>query len=103
MGWVFLILAIVLEVTGTIAMKFSDGLTRLVPALVMFLCYGLSLVALAYAVKRIDLSLSYAIWSGLGTALVALAGIFWFQEALSGIKLLSLGLIITGVIGLRFA
>ncbi|SDC31593.1 small multidrug resistance pump [Melghirimyces thermohalophilus] len=103
MGWVFLILAIVLEVTGTITMKFSHGFTRLLPTLVMFVMYGLSLTALTFAVKRIDLSLSYAIWAGVGTALVTAAGILWFQEPLNTSKLVSLALIIAGVVGLKLA
>jgi small multidrug resistance pump len=53
------------------------------------------------AVKRIDMSVSYAIWSGVGTALVALIGVFWFRESLTGVQVASIGLIIAGVIGLR--
>ncbi|PTX53693.1 small multidrug resistance pump [Melghirimyces profundicolus] len=103
MSWVFLILAIVLEVAGTISMKFSQGFTRLLPTLAMFILYGLSFTSLTIAVKKIDLSLSYAIWAGLGTAMVTLAGVFWFQEPVNVSKLVSLSLIIAGVVGLKLA
>ncbi|MFC4075799.1 DMT family transporter [Salinithrix halophila] len=103
MGWVFLILAIVLEVAGTISMKFSEGFTRPLFAVMMVLFYGTSFTCLTVAVKGLDLSLSYAIWAGVGTALVTVAGIFWFQEPVNGAKLVSLGLIIAGVVGLKLA
>ncbi|OYD08466.1 DMT family transporter [Paludifilum halophilum] len=103
MSWIFLILAIVLEVTGTVSMKLSEGFTKLVPSVLMFVCYGLSLFSLTMAVKKIDLSLSYATWAGLGTAFVTLVGILWFQETANAFKLVSLALIIVGVVGLKLA
>jgi len=53
------------------------------------------------AVKKIDVSVSYAIWSGVGTATIALIGVFWFREALTWIQVASIVLIVAGVIGLR--
>jgi len=101
MSWLYLVLAIVLEVSGTTSMKVSQGFTRVVPSVLMFLFYGLSLSALTLALKKIDVSVAYAVWSGLGTALIASVGVLWFREPLNAMKIMSLLLIILGVIGLN--
>jgi len=99
--WAFLILAIILEVSGTIAMKLSEGFTRLAPLIAMFVFYMLGLSVLALVLKRIDVGVAYAVWSGLGTALIAAIGVFWFKEPLTTIKIISICLIIIGVVGLN--
>jgi small multidrug resistance pump len=103
MSWLYLVLAIVLEVSGTTSMKLSQGFTKLFPTLLMFLLYGLSLSALTLALKRIDVSVAYAVWSGLGTALIATVGVLWLKEPLNTLKVVSLMLIIIGVIGLNLS
>ncbi|MEW6771462.1 MAG: multidrug efflux SMR transporter [Bacillota bacterium] len=101
MSWIYLVLAIVLEVSGTTCMKLSQGFTRFLPSVLMFLLYGLSLGSLTLALKKIDVSLAYAVWSGLGTALIAAVGILWFKEPAGAPKVFCLGLIIIGVAGLH--
>jgi small multidrug resistance pump len=101
MSWLYLVLAIVLEVSGTTSMKLSQGFTKILPSMLMFLFYGLSLSALTLALKKIDVSVAYAVWSGLGTALIASVGVLWFREPLNALKIISLLLIILGVIGLN--
>lgn len=101
MHWFYLIAAIALEVSGTTCMKLSQGFTKVLPSVLMFVFYGLCFSSLTFAIKRIEVSVAYAIWSGLGTALIATIGIIWFKEPVTAIKLLSLGLIIVGVIGLN--
>jgi small multidrug resistance pump len=101
MAWVYLIFAILAEVAGTTSMKLSEGFTRTAPSAFIFVFYGLSLALLTLALKRLDVSLSYAIWSGLGTALIAAIGILWFREPVTLLKLVSLALIVAGVIGLN--
>ncbi|MBW1951820.1 MAG: multidrug efflux SMR transporter [Deltaproteobacteria bacterium] len=103
MTWFFLILAIILEVSGTISMKLSQGFSKFLPSLAMFIFYGFSLVSLTLALKKIDVSIAYAVWSGLGTALIATAGMMWFKEPVSVFKLISLGLVIIGIIGLNLS
>ncbi len=95
--------AIVLEISGTTALKLSDGFTRPLPAAVVIVCYSSSFVVLSWALRGIDLSTAYAVWSGVGTALVAAIGIVWFGEPAGFWKLLSLLLIIIGVAGLHLA
>ncbi len=100
-SWFYLVVAIVFETAGTTALKLSEGFTRLVPSLLMVLCYALSFSVFALALKRIDVGVGYAIWAGLGTALIAAIGVVVFKEHLSAMKLLSLALIIGGVVGLN--
>jgi small multidrug resistance pump len=99
--WFCLAGAIMLEIAGTMSMKLSQGFTRTVPSVLLFVCYGISFALMTVAVKRIDVSVSYAIWSGVGTATIALIGVFWFRESLTWIQVASIVLIVTGVIGLR--
>ena len=101
MSFLYLVFAILFEVAGTTSMKLAEGFTKMLPSVLVFVFYGLSLAALTMALKKIDLSIAYAIWSGLGTALIAMIGVMWFHEPLTAIKTLSLMLIIAGVIGLN--
>jgi small multidrug resistance pump len=96
--WIYLVIAILTEVVGTTMMKVSQGLTRLIPAVLMFVLYGVSFVFMALALKKIEVSTAYAIWSVLGTALIAAIGIMWFQESFSIPKLVGTVLIIGGVV-----
>ncbi len=102
-SWLFLLIAIVSEVAGTICMKLSAGLTKAVPIVAMAVLYAISFAALALSLKTIDVSVSYAVWSGLGTAIIAVASYFIFGEPLGGIKVASICLIILGVVGLNLA
>jgi len=102
MSWIYLLVAILFEVSGTTCMKLSQGFTRLVPSVLLFTFFALSFGAATLAIKRIEISVAYAVWSGVGTALIALVGIVWFKESLSLIKVASLALIILGIVGLNF-
>jgi small multidrug resistance pump len=101
MSWILLIAAICMEVCGTTCLKLSDGLTRWLPSVLIFVFYSLSFTMMAFAVKKLDLSLTYAIWSGVGTFLIALIGLFWFKEQFTLLKAFSMALVIAGVIGLN--
>ncbi|MFZ0532748.1 MAG: multidrug efflux SMR transporter [Anaerolineales bacterium] len=96
--WLYLLIAILTEVVGTTLMKVSQGLTRLIPSVFMFVLYGISFVFMALALKKIEVSTAYAIWSGLGTAMIAMIGIVWFRESFNLPKLVGLVLIIGGVV-----
>lgn len=102
-AWIFLISAIVFEVLGTTAMKLSEGFTKTIPSVAMGIFYILSLTALTYALKKFDVSMAYAIWSGVGTALITLIGIWYFKESVSVVKIASISLIILGVVGLHLS
>jgi len=99
--WLALAGAIVLEIAGTVSMKVSHGFTRSVPSVLLFVFYALSFGLMTVAVKKIDMSVSYAIWSGVGTATIAVIGVFAFRESLTAAQVVSIVLIVAGVIGLR--
>lgn len=103
MTWLYLVLAILLEVCGTTCMKLSQGFTKTVPSTLLFVFYTLSFGMLTMALKKLDVSVAYAVWSGMGTALIATIGVLWFKEPVTALKLISLGLIILGVVGLNLS
>ena len=101
--WFFLISAILLEVAGTTAMKFSQGFTKIVPSVLMAVLFLSSLAMLTLALKKFEIGMAYAIWSGLGTVLIAVLGIYLFNETASLMKFFSILLIIAGVVGLHLS
>ena len=101
LSWLYLLIAIVLEVCGTTSMKLSEGFTRLAPSILMFVFYLASLAVLNLALKEIPVSVTYAVWAGVGTALIAVVGVAWFGEPISPVKAGSILLIILGVVGLN--
>jgi small multidrug resistance pump len=100
-AWLYLATAILFEVAGTLSMRLSEGFTKPLPSTLVFVCYAVSFIAMTFAIKRIDMSVTYAIWSATGTALIATIGIAYFDEPLTALKIFSLLLIILGVIGLN--
>jgi small multidrug resistance pump len=96
--WIYLLIAILTEVVGTTMMKVSQGLTKLLPSALMFAMYIVSFVFMAFALKKIEVSTAYAIWSGLGTALIAMIGVLAFRESFNIPKLAGIILIIGGVV-----
>ncbi len=101
--WLLLACAIVLEVAGTTSMKLSHGFDHLIPSILLFVFYAASFVAFTFALKKIEISVAYAIWAGVGTGLVALIGILYFRETINMIKIISILLIIVGVTGLNLS
>ncbi|MEZ5651899.1 MAG: multidrug efflux SMR transporter [Burkholderiaceae bacterium] len=103
MHWFHLATAIAFEVIGTTCLKLSAGFTKIVPVVVMFSCFAIAFYFNALALRVLDLSITYAIWSGVGTAATAVIGILFFKEPLTALKLVSILLIVAGVVGLRFS
>lgn len=103
MSWVYLFGAILFEVTGTISMKLSQGLTKMGPSIMIFVCYAVAFTLVTLAIRKIELSVAYTIWSGVGTVLVALVGIFYFGEQANVFKILSIVLVVLGVVGLKIS
>ena len=100
---VYLLLAIVFEVAGTSCLKLSHGFSRLLPSALMGVFYIVCFGFLTIAVKKIDVSIAYAIWSGLGTALIAAIGILWFREPVTLLKMAGLLAIIGGAVALNLS
>jgi small multidrug resistance pump len=104
MAWLLLAGAIVSEVIATATLKVSDGLTRLIPSIVVGVGYVVSFVLLAWALKlQLQVSVAYAIWSGAGTAAIAVIGMIWLDEPLTATKTLGIALIIAGAIVLNLS
>ena len=103
MAWLILAATIVCEVLGSTMMKLAEGFTHFWPSVAVFVFYALALTGLTYVLKYIDLSIAYAIWSGAGTALIALIGILYFNEPVTAVRIICLGLVIAGVVGLQLS
>jgi small multidrug resistance pump len=95
--------AIASEVIATLALKASDGLSRPLPAVIVVVGYGLSFWLLALVLKHLSVGTTYAVWSAVGTAAIALIGMVAYGEGANALKLASLGLIVLGVVGLNAA
>jgi small multidrug resistance pump len=98
--WAVLFFAILFEVAGTLTLKYTEGMTRLGPTVLMFAFYLASLFGLSVAVKRIPVGVAYAVWSGLGTLIVAAGGVVWFKEEVTVLRVVSTMLVVAGVAGL---
>ena len=101
MWWAVLMAAILSEVGGTTFLKLSHGFTNLRATAAMAAFYLVTFVSLAFVVKHIPISVSYAIWSGVGTALIAAIGMLYFNEPVTAPRLVFIGLIIAGAVGLN--
>jgi multidrug transporter EmrE-like cation transporter len=102
-AWTYLALAIVSEVTGTVALRQSDGFTKPIPSAIVVLGYALSFWMLALSLRKLELGLVYAVWAGVGTAAIATIGIVAFDEPANAIKLACILVIICAVIGLNLS
>jgi small multidrug resistance pump len=100
---ILLTIAILAEVAGTVALKYTNGFTNLGPSALVVAGYGLSFWMLALVLRDLPIGLTYAVWAAVGTALIAAIGIVAFGEPATTMKLLSLALIIAGTIGLNVA
>jgi len=103
MHWIHLTLAILFEVAGTTCMKLSAGFTRTVPAVLMGIFYCICFFFLTLALKKIDVSVAYAVWSGVGVALIASIGVLYFREPVTMLKVFGMLAIIVGVVALNLA
>ena len=103
MDWVLLIIAGVFEVIWATGLKYTEGFTRLWPSVGTLAAMAVSIVLLAQALKTIPVGTGYAIWTGIGAAGTAAMGIMLFGESHHVMRLLCIGLIIAGIVGLKFS
>jgi small multidrug resistance pump len=100
-AWLLLGFAILAEVAGTLALRASDGFSRPVPSAIVVVGYGTAFWLMALVLREISVSVTYAVWSGVGTALIATIGMTALGEPVSALKVLSLAAIVAGVVGLN--
>jgi quaternary ammonium compound-resistance protein SugE len=103
MAWLLLVLAGLFEVGWAIGLKYTDGFTKLWPTVGTVLAMVISLGLLGVAMKSLPVGTSYAIWVGVGAVGTAILGIVLLGEAANAGRLVSLGLIVAGIVGLKLA
>lgn len=101
MAWVMLAIAIAAEIVATTSLKQSDGFSKLGPSLVTVAGYVIAFWLVGQALKTIPVSVAYAIWSGVGTAVVAGIGMAFLGESVSVMRVMGISLIVAGVVVLN--
>jgi small multidrug resistance pump len=100
-AWIYLTIAILAEVTGTVALRYTEGFSRPLPLAIVVAGYALAFYLLARTLKDLSLGLTYAVWAGAGTALIALVGILALHEPVNAPKLIGIVLVIAGIVSLN--
>jgi quaternary ammonium compound-resistance protein SugE len=103
MAWIALVVAGVLEIGWAVGLKYTNGFTRMWPTLGTAVALVGSMALLGLAVRTLPLGTAYAIWTGIGTIGTAILGIVLFQEPATALRLLCIGLILAGILGLKLA
>ena len=103
MPWILLIIAGLLEVGWAIGLKYTEGFTRLWPSVLTLSAMACSVLLLGVAMKSLPVGTSYAVWVGIGAIGTAILGIVLFGESANAGRLVSLGLILAGIVGLKLA
>ena len=101
MSWFYLVLAGLLEIVWAIGLKYTEGFTKLVPSIVTAVAMIASVWFLALALRTIPVGTGYAVWTGIGAVGTAILGIVLFAEPATAARLLSIGLIVAGIVGLK--
>ena len=101
MAWILLFIAGLMEIGWAIGLKYADGFTRPVPSVLTLACMLGSIVLLGFALKTLPVGTGYAVWTGIGTVGTALLGIALCGEPATTLRLLSIGLIVSGIVGLK--
>ncbi len=102
MAWVYLIVAGLFEIGWATSMKYAEGLTKPGPTVITIVASIVSFVLLALAMKTLPLGTAYAVWTGIGAVGSVILGILLFQESANPLRLACIGLILIGIVGLKF-
>lgn len=103
MAWLLVVIASFFETGFAVLLKQSHGITRLLPTIGFAACALISFGLLTIALRKLEVGSAYAVWTGLGAAGTAVVGIAMLGESASVIKIVSIGLILAGVIGLNLS
>ena len=102
MSWIILIIAALFEITWAIGLKYTEGFTRLWPSVFTIVALAVSVYLLGIAAKNLPMGTAYAVWTGIGAAGTVLLGILILGDPVSATRLCCVGLILAGVLGLKF-
>jgi quaternary ammonium compound-resistance protein SugE len=100
-SWIYLLVAAVLEVGWAIGLKYTHGFTRLWPSVATIAAMVASMYLLALAARTLPIGTAYAVWTGIGAVGTAILGILILREPASAARLVCIGLVIAGVVGLK--
>lgn len=103
MSWILLALAGLFEIGWAIGLKYTEGFTKPVPTALTATAMVISIVLLGMAVKHLPMGTAYAVWTGIGTVGTVILGIILFAEPVTAVRLGCIALIVTGIMGLKFA
>lgn len=103
MAWIYLLIAGLLEIIWAVGLKYTEGFSRLWPSVWTIAAMVASVGLLSLALKTIPVGTGYAIWTGIGAAGTAILGMVLFGESAAVLRLLCLGLIVAGIVGLKLA
>ena len=103
MAWLLLLIAGLLEVGWAVGLKYTEGFTRLVPSVLTLLCMTASIGMLALALKTLPMGTAYAVWTGIGAVGTAILGIVMFGDPAGIARIACIGLIVSGIVGLKLA
>ncbi|WP_227006335.1 quaternary ammonium compound efflux SMR transporter SugE [Rufibacter latericius] len=101
-AWAFLVVAGLCEIGWAIGLKYTEGFTKLWPTVITVVIMILSFVLLAQAMRTLPVGTAYASWTGIGAVGTVVLGMFLFNEPKDAVRLICIGLIIAGVLGLKF-
>lgn len=101
MAWVYLVIAGFLEMGWAIGLKYTDGFTRLAPTALTLAAMVASIVLLGIALRDLPVGTGYAVWTGIGTVGTAILGMMLFGDPATAARLMSIGLIVAGIAGLK--
>jgi len=102
MDWIYLIIAGLLEVVWASTLKYTDGFTKPVPSLITLSTLAASFILLAQALKTLPTETGYAVWTGIGVVGTAVIGSLFLGEPRDLPRFICIGLIVIGIVGLRF-
>lgn len=101
MAWIILIVAGLFEIGWAVGLKYTEGFTRAIPTGLTIISMIISLALLGLALRTLPLGTAYAVWTGVGTVGTALLGMWLFGEPAQAMRLVCIGLIVSGIVGLK--
>jgi quaternary ammonium compound-resistance protein SugE len=101
MAWTLLFIAGIFEIVWATLLKFTEGFTKVWPSVGTVVAMGISMVCLAFALRAIPMGTAYAVWTGIGVVGTVILGIVLFDEPKNVVRLVCIGMIIAGIVGLK--